>query len=209
MNQMKDAELKLNASGYYDETCYKGITAPPQPGEIWSNQDGTRYWLILQTSDKVCSTLQMSHVQNGNTITVLVHEPMYTDPIMVGYTYMDKLGSFVRKLKGNEYAEVQRRVGNALGITSTAAANNDHINMMLEAKNADLQNMVADLQNRNKELQFDLDAKNMADKMVSDTIADMELEISCLKIYKEMYLTILDKLISAKGGAASDQAGVF
>ena len=209
MIQMKDAELKLNASGYYDETCYKGITAPPQPGEIWSNQDGTKYWLVLQVSDKACSTLQLNRVQKGNSITVLAHEPMYTDPIMIGYTYIDLLCSFVRKLKASEYQEVQRRVGNALGITASAAANNEHIQMMLEAKNADLQNMVADLQNRNKELQLELDAKNMADKMVSDAIEDMEREISCLRIYKEMYLTILDKLISAKGGAVSDQAGVF
>ena len=43
----------------------------------------------------------------------------------------------------------------------------------------------------------------------TDTIKSQEQEISCLKIYKEMYLTLLDKLISAKGGAASDQAGIL
>lgn len=222
MNQMKDAELKLNASGYYDETCYKGITAPPQPGEIWSNQDGTRYWLILQTSDKVCSTLQMSHVQNGNTITVLVHEPMYTDPIMVGYTYMDKLGSFVRKLKGNEYAEVQRRVGNALGITAAIENPLEDKNQLiadvkalseklvsLQFENNELKHENADLRKENEKLLMD---HNMAADIANDLHAEsieLSREIDCLKIYKEMYLTILDKLISVKGGAASDQAGVF
>ena len=49
-------------------------------------------------------------------------------------------------------------------------------------------------------LRFDLDAKNMADKMVDDSIAEMEQEIYKLKVYKDMYMDLIDKLISARGG---------
>ena len=214
---MKDAELKRNASGYYDETCYKAITAPPKAGEIWTSQDGRKTWLILQNHGTVCSTLLMGTEERENSIKVMARVPMYTEPMMVGYTFTDYVSTFVETVPTENMAEVRMAVGKALDITATAVVPHDHINKLeddvkaladrlvgLQIVNDDLKHMNADLEKENEALKFDLDAKNMADKMVADSIAEMEQEIWKLKFYKEMYMDLIDKLVSVRGGAVND-----
>lgn len=203
---MKDADLKRNASGYYDETCYKAITAPPRTGEIWTNRDGSKCWLILQGRDTVCSTLLLGKEEKENSIQVMARVPMYTDPVMIGYTFTDYLTTFVKKVKAEEFTNIQREVGKALGIIDinlVAPVPHDHINA-LEEKVIRLTKERDEAQKLATAMKFDLDAKNMADQMVHDSITDMEQEITKLNIYKDMYMDLIDKLVSVRGGAVNE-----
>ena len=203
---MKDADLKRNASGYYDETCYKAITAPPRTGEIWTNRDGSKCWLILQGRDTVCSTLLLGKEEKENSIQVMARVPMYTDPVMIGYTFTDYLTTFVKKVKAEEFTNIQREVGKALGIIDinlVAPVPHDHINA-LEEKVLRLTKERDEAQKLATAMKFDLDAKNMADQMVHDSITDMEQEITKLNIYKDMYMDLIDKLVSVRGGAVNE-----
>lgn len=210
---MKDADLKRNASGYYDETCYKAITAPPRTGEIWTDRSGKKHWLILKSRNAVCSVLLLNTAETENSIRVMGKVPMYTDPLMVGYAFTDYLTTFVKKVKAEEFINVQRKVGEALGVIDinlVAPVPHDHINA-LERRNAELleerDRLLIERNEVQKEaasLRFDLDAKNMADKMVSDSIAEMEQEIFKLKFYKDMYMDLIDKLVSVRGGAVNE-----
>lgn len=200
---MKDADLKRNASGYYDETAYKAITAPPKAGEIWTNKDGKKCWLILRNNGDVCSTLLLGKEERENNIKVMAKVPMYTNPVMIGYTFTVYISTFVKTIPAANMAEVQKAVGEALGITAVSAVPHDHINALKEevlrlTKERD------EAQKKATELKIDLDASKIADKMVDDTIAEMNQEIYKLKIYKELYMDLIDKLVSVRGGAVND-----
>ena len=214
---MKDADLKRNASGYYDETCYKGITAPPKAGEIWTTADGKKCWLILRNNGTVCSTLLLGKEEKENSIKVMGKVPMYTDPVMVGYTFTVYIATFVKSIPAANLAEVKKAVGEALGITAATENPLDDKNQLkadvnalterlvsLQFENNELKHDNADLRSENKKITFDLDAKILADKMVHDSIADMEQEICKLKVYKDMYTDLIDKLVSVRGGTVND-----
>jgi hypothetical protein len=74
----------------------------------------------------------------------------------------------------------------------------------LQDRNNELKLEYAELSNEAQRMKLDLDAKNMADKMVSDSIAEMEQELTRLKIYKELYTELIDKLVSVRGGVVND-----
>lgn len=207
---MKDADLKRNASGYYDETAYKAITAPPKAGEIWTNQDGRKTWLILQNHGTVCSTLLMGTEERENSIKVMSRVPMYTEPAMVGYTFTDYVSTFVKTIPAANLAEVRKAVGEALGITATAAVPHDHINA-LERRNAELLEERDSLlierdkaQKKADDLSNELYAKTMKDLMADDITENMRHELTCLAVYKDMYMDLIDKLVSVRGGTVND-----
>ena len=218
---MKDNDLKRNASGYYDETAYKAITSPPKAGEIWTSADGRKCWLILQNRGDVCSTLLLGKEDKGNSVKIMGKVPMYTDPLMIGYTFTVYIATFVKTIPAANLAEVQKAVGEALGITETAAVPHEPINV-LEAKVSALSDRVVSLQNENNELKHDnadlrkeneklLNDHNMAVEIANDLHAEsieLSKEIDKLLIYKELYMDLIDKLVAVRGGAVFDKAGI-
>ena len=114
---MKDADLKRNASGYYDETPYKAITAPPLPGEIWTHKTHSDYVLILASNEKFSVVLKLDDKPREGKIVVYVRGPMYTDPMKVSYLYHDLLGAYVRTLPDMDFAGVRQTVDRKLGLT--------------------------------------------------------------------------------------------
>ncbi len=203
---MKDADLKRNASGYYDETAYKAITAPPKAGEIWQYKMTGAYMLVLGGNEKVTSCLKLVKTPidpDGMFPLEIGKEILYTDPVMIGYTFNDKLDSYVTKLHPEQMKAVQKEVGKYLGIPNLEDRNAELLN---ERDNLLLEN--GDLRRENKKITFDLDAKILADKMVADSIADMEQEIYKLKVYKDMYMDLIDKLVAVRGGAVFDKTGI-
>lgn len=200
---MKDNDLKRNASGYYDEPCYKACTAPPKPGEIWQHSRSGDYILILAVNGRVCSILKLTDRECTDAIQVVCKVPMFTSPAMVAYVFNESIGDYVKSLKEEEFREIQKAVGEALGITATAAVPHDHINV-LEDKVTKLTKERDDALKKADDLSTDLYAKIMADKMVHDSIADMENEIYKLRVYKDMYMDLIDKLVAVRGGAVND-----
>ena len=201
-----DSDLKRNASGYIDEPCYKACTALPKPGEIWADSNGHKHWLVMRSRDTVCSTLLLDTKEKENSIMVMGRMPMYTDPIMIGYTFTDKMTQFVKTVKAEEFTKVQREVGRALGVIDlnlVATVPHDHINA-LEAKNAELHDTVIKLLEKNKCLNDTVDLATEDIGNLTDNIDDLKKEIAKLNIYKDMYTELIDKLVCARGGAVND-----
>lgn len=187
---MKDNDLKRNASGYYDETCYKGITAPPKAGEVWQYKMTGAYMLVLGGNEKVSSCLKLvknfAVFESPNIIPVTIgEEEWYTDPVMIGYTFNDKLDGYITKLTADQLAAVQKAVGKYLGITAHSDVPHDHVNALEEK--------VLKLTKERDEVM------TLADDLHVETIK-LTQEFNKLNIYKEMYMELIDKLISARGG---------
>lgn len=204
---MKDADLKRNASGYYDEPCYKAITAPPKAGEIWSSRDGTKYWLILQNHGGVCSILLLGTEQKEGSITVMGRVPMYTTPVMVGYTFSVYVATFVKRVPDEKMTEIRQAVGEALGITGAAAVPHDHSNK-LESDMTAMINARDRLAEENEMLKKKLDevrkeaaVLNCEPERMRKMICEMQIQLERANLYKELYAQLIDKLVSVRGGA--------
>ena len=119
MKRMKNNDIRRNGSGYYDETAFKAIqaiTKAPKPGEIWTDSTGSKTYLVLQSRKSVCSTLLLGTENKENSIMVMARMPMYTDPIMIGYTFSNLLTQFVKTVPEDNMENVKKAVGRALGI---------------------------------------------------------------------------------------------
>ena len=149
---MKDKELKYNASGDYDEPCYKTMTAPPKPGEIWTHSVAGYSMLVIANQGNVYSILRLKEKEKEGMIPVMGRAQMYTSPIMLGYCFRTGLGDFVKSVKQEEFTDVRLAVVDALGLKDAstlsivAAVPHDHINALegevrrLEKKCQDLHN---------------------------------------------------------------------
>lgn len=200
---MMNADLKRNASGYYDETCYKGITAPPKPGEIWQNKKGQRV-LIINSNAKVASTLLLT----TNTETAECPIPvtagdkvLYTDPIMIGYALVRTLDAFVMKAKPEEFHVAREEIGKALGIT-----NEDKVKALAERvavlidKNDALNHENADLRRDLKDAEEMIDALKLKRESDKEFCMGMSAQIEKANVYRELYTELIDKLVSVRGG---------
>ena len=119
MKRMKNNDIRRNGSGYYDETAFKAIqaiTKAPKPGEIWTNSTGSKTYLVLQNRKSVCSTLLLGTENKENSIVVMAKVPMYTDPIMIGYTFSSMLTQYVKTVTEDNMETVKKAVARALGI---------------------------------------------------------------------------------------------
>lgn len=119
MKRMKSNDIRRNASVYYDETAFKAIqalTKAPKAGEIWMDSTGSKTYLVLQSRKSVCSTLLLGTENKENSIVVMARVPMYTDPIMIGYTFTSMLTQYVKTVPEDNMETVKKAVARALGI---------------------------------------------------------------------------------------------
>lgn len=200
---MKDADLKRNASGYYDETCYKGIAAPPRPGEIWLH--GHMGWLVLIVGKGkeggVYSTLRLTERKTTGCVVVTCKTTMYTVPCMLGFALGEDLTQFVTACPAEEFEEVKQGIAKALGLTHTAT---EADRKKLEEENEGLKESYKTVFHENERLKADLTARNMAFDLLDASCREMTADLDRANVYKEMYLALLDKLIAAKGGIAHE-----
>ena len=233
---MNDKELKLNASGYYDEPCYKAITAAPKPGEIWENGNTGKLVLVLANTNAICSILNLIEQDKENRIKVTARVPMYTAPYMVCYCFESNLTGFVKRVKDDEWTDVRLAVARALGLEDKplnilAAAPNEIVEEMqkniyaLEKKCDILHNERCAFEEKAKALEeqrnklleeiagygetikkqsFELREKEKRITTIGDTLGNVCREADRAEIYKEMYMTLLDKVISARGGSVNE-----
>lgn len=105
--------MKRNASGYYDETAYKGIMSMAKAGEIY--ETGTKSVLIIKNHGKHCSALTLLERKNGdNCIEIRADKIYYTDPSMLQYVYTDYLGQSVAVLPSDSFTAVVEEIELAL-----------------------------------------------------------------------------------------------
>ena len=202
---MKDKELKLNASGYYDEPCYKTMTAPPKPGEIWTLTPSGHHMLIVANLNGVCSTLRLTETEREGCIPVTGRTLMFVTPIMLGYSFENTLGQYVKSIKGEEFEKVKKGIVKVLGLQDVKAyvkelevkaADMLEVHTTRDKMQAEYDELLAETKALKKELK---EKKDNCDAVLCELNATcMELEKAM--VYKEMYMTLLDKVISARGG---------
>lgn len=217
---MNDKDLKRNGSGYVDEPCYKAVTAPPRPGEIWIHGKSGAYMLVLANVNGICPTLRLTDVDGEGTVPVMCKTQMYSKPYMISYCFENLLTEFVKSVKGDEMKKVRKGLIKALGLFDDITQDNpmpDEFKAMQEEldslkagyldvckENESLKKDLLKAQKTAEDAKFDLEAKNMADKMVADAIAGMQEEITRLTIFKDMYMDIIAKLVALRGGAVNE-----
>lgn len=77
---------------------------------------GSKTYLVLQSRKSVCSTLLLGTENKENSIVVMARVPMYTDPIMIGYTFTSMLTQYVKTVPEDNMETVKKAVARALGI---------------------------------------------------------------------------------------------
>lgn len=204
---MKDKELKLNASGYYDETCYKAITAPPKAGEIWLHNVSGAYMLVIANQNTVYSTLRLTDKEKPDSIPVMCKTPMFTAPIMIGYCFEDTLSQYVKTVPSEEFEGIKKAIAGALGIHIEKPVETVKVDDNMERRNAELleeRDTLLDLNEALKHemalMQNELEARDKARILLDESFEKVSREADKAGIYKEMYMTLLDKVISARGG---------
>lgn len=188
---MKDNEIKLNASGYKDEPCYKTIRKMdvPKPGEIWENGKNGKTVLVLGNMNGICSILNLIDQEKEGRIKVQARVPMYTSPIMVSWCFTTDLTNYVMNSTLDDFNAVKWGVTDALGLTIGFPPP-----MPL--------GYVESLEEKVKALEEERDAAvNVADQIHAENIdasIQLEKEKAKAQFYREMYDTLLDKVISAR-----------
>lgn len=124
---MAEFKISRNASGYYDETAYKGIMQSAHPGEIWKQRNlsgGSKDFLIICNHGYFSSALQLLEqpVEDGVEITSTAGFTMYTDPRMVCYIYNDKMTKYIARTTDACFEDIIQEIAVCLGIKENRKA---------------------------------------------------------------------------------------
>ena len=212
---MKENDLKRNGSGYVDEPCYKAVTAPPRPGEIWIHAKSGCQMLVLANANGICSTLRLTDKADEDTIPVMCKVQMYTRPIMISYCFADLLTAFVKSVKDEEMKGIRMGIVRSLGL-GKAAQEDDSLADEYKALQGEIDALREEtkkltverdeLQHLNDNLHKELNhMQQQASMMPNDTMEHMRQKIVSLTVYKDMYMDIIGKLVSMRGGAAVNE----
>lgn len=111
---MKDHGVKKNASGYYDEPCYKAATSGPQPGEIWLNRKSDLPSLILANNGDLLICLKLYEIRMDGEICVSARVPMYANPKKITYARTSDLTQYVKSIRESEFKIIRQAAIRAL-----------------------------------------------------------------------------------------------
>lgn len=112
---MKDYGIRRNASGYYDDTAYRGMTSGPQPGEIWADRRGGEHRLILANNGALCICMKLYENWMPGEIAVTSRAQMYINPSKVSYMHTEELTQYIKAAREEEYKFVRQAVARAMG----------------------------------------------------------------------------------------------
>lgn len=110
--------MKRNASGYYDETAYKGVMGMAKPGEVWECVGNAGYaseYLIIKNHEKTCTALKITDCCTQGSIAVL---DGYTDPRMVQYIYNNTLSQRKGAISEENLGDICYEIAQALDLPS-------------------------------------------------------------------------------------------
>ena len=197
-----------------DEPCYKAVTAPPRPGEIWLHGKSGAQMLVLANINGVCPTLKLVDVSGEGSIPVTGKTMMYVKPYMIGYCFDNLLTEYVKSVKGEEMAAIRVGMVRSMGLgeifytPQEKEAMDESLKALedtLEAKREE--NVYLRTENKILKTQLEEAGDKLPDAMEKEyveVIKRLEQEINRLIVYKDMYMDIIGKLVSAKVGAVNE-----
>lgn len=199
---MNDKDLKRNASGYVDEPCYKAVTAPPRPGEIWIHSKSGAQMLVLANVNGICPTLRLVEVCGEGSVPVTGKTMMYVKPYMIGYCFDNLLTEYVKSVKGEEMTAVRNGMVKSMGLEATLSQQEreamDESLKALEEENKRLKGKLLE------EAKGAIALPDAMEREYVEAIKQLEQEINRLIVYKDMYMDLIGKLVSAKVGAVNE-----
>ena len=110
--------LKRNASGYKDETAYKGIMQAPKPGEVWrhTNNNGLKKdILVIKNHGIFCTAIALVEAETEGSFAILIDGTFkYSDPRMIQYCYNSNFGKFHCALDKDDFACIVEQIKDAI-----------------------------------------------------------------------------------------------
>ena len=114
-------ELHKNAEGYTDPTAAATLFQQ-EPGDVWE-YNGTRC-LIIKNHVRLSTILQLTDKDHPNNVKIMTKSgPAYTDPRLLTYGLHTRMGQYIETLEVDDFAEVIRRIEDALGINLQTVKN--------------------------------------------------------------------------------------
>ena len=230
-------DILRNGSGYCDYTAYAAIMnygkgekkMEIKAGEIYEvkrNDGSFMTAIIIAVHEYTSNILFLCDTESEGAVKVICKGEKYTDISKLQYIYNDKIRTFVRKLKDEEFAEILEKVRESLGIAKISIApaeenlEKEELNKeidMLKYEKEELMKRVRDLQSayecngtdigvyeekikileeKNKTLHFDLEKIEVERDDATYELVKMETAAIERDLYKEMYENLLEKVIA-------------
>ena len=202
-------DIRRNGSGYIDQTAYKAILNAEkgekkmeyQRGEIYEakKNDGTfMEVVILAVHEETCTILQLSDNVLEGSFKVIAKGEKYTSAYRIGYVFKDKIRTFIRRLKDEEFSEVMEHVRDSLSIPKIVAV------PAPEGTEKDVEfyeTKIDELQDTCVDLTLELDSARRDLSLFRDSKKETEVERN---LYKSLYENLLELLVrkigEVKGG---------
>lgn len=184
---MDNRDLKRNASGYYDETPYKAMTTGPKPGDVWVRQDGANM-LVIVVNGNICNTLRMNDTQKDANSIEIKHgdRSWWVNAPYIGFIRAGDLVSYEFNVEDEQLMSIKTEIGEALGLYEDEEEAEEAVS--------------------NNELTDDLVKLKIEYGELEGKCATLELELqqtleraAKLEAYREMYESLLDKVIGRAG----------
>lgn len=123
-------DYKRNGSGYVDTTAYQAIKNYLKgeddmdfyQGDIFKGEltnGGEKEFIVVSVHDRFCTTLMLSE-NDSLPYQVICNGMKYTNPGMLQYMYKDRLTSFVRSMKKDEFTDLLQNIVDSLGYEGSA-----------------------------------------------------------------------------------------
>lgn len=206
---MSDKELKRNGSGYVDPTAYKALKAinntvggvAVQVGSVWRAMFSStpRLLVVVATHYEHASILVLSEESKGPKsvrFATLQGVEYWATPDMISYKFYADFDTMEGQLVPESIDLLLKKTAECLGLHRPMFASIDEMHEMgRQNKTAELKAQIGDLENRNKELEAELE-KLKTERTPAD---DAQQEIARLTaqrdLYKEEYKELLASLI--------------
>lgn len=222
-------DILRNGSGYCDYTAYAAIMnygkgekkMEIKAGEIYEvkrNDGSFMTAIIIAVHEYTSNILFLCDTESEGAVKVICKGEKYTDVSKLQYIYNDKIRTFVRKMKDEEFAEIMGKVAQGLAIKQNVmfdfewyekeAEYNEHIRKLKEEQ----EGLIKQVQ----ELQSESGANDVVDELqgrlrvlvdrVEEVLEELEMKKEQESVnekralyadfYKEMYESLLEKVIA-------------
>lgn len=201
---MNKNDISKNGSGYIDPTAYTVILNTEkgekkmeyQRGEIYEvkKNDGTfMEAVILAVHEETCTILQLSDKVLEGSFKVIAKGEKYTSAYRIGYVFKDKIRTFIRKLKDEEFSEVMEHVRESLSIPKIVAV---PVPEGMEKDAEFYEAKIEELEDARVDMVLELDSARRDLTLLQDSKKEAEVERN---LYKSLYENLLELTINTVG----------
>ena len=194
---MMDRELKTNASGYYDEPCYRAMTARPKAGEIWVHATSGAYMLVLSNVGGVNTCLRLNETKRDDeSIPVMARVQMWVNPSFLGYCFDTALSNFVKVAQKQDFDAAREAVVKLMGYDVGEDCEEEQDEDACEGGDEEeLHSRCTELEAALAKAKHELLEANDRIDIMRDAVSKAKLEAEKVEFYREMYEKLLNMML--------------